>query len=108
MSRLLAIRYDGVVPNSAPHCETLPGVGRKTADVVLNMWWGPACAGGRHAYFSGCQRYCTGQSNDTVERAIEDNITVFFARPPLDDLHGRYITVARKPKCQACHIRMPV
>jgi hypothetical protein len=49
LSRILVEEYGGEVPSSRAALQSLPGVGRKTANVVLNMWWGPR-AGGRHPY----------------------------------------------------------
>ena len=55
LSRILVEDYGGEVPNSRAALQSLPGVGRKTANVVLNMWWQLSGAGGGHAYLSGRQ-----------------------------------------------------
>lgn len=107
-ARILVDDYDGQVPNSRAALESLPGVGRKTANVVLNMWWGhPAQAVDTHILRVGNRSgICPGKDVVAVERAIEDNIPVDFQNHAHHwlILHGRYICVARKPKCKACHI----
>ena len=109
MSRILVEEYDSEVPCSRAALESLPGVGRKTANVVLNMWWGyPAQAVDTHIFRVGNRSgICPGKDVMAVERAIEDNIPVDFQQHAHHwlILHGRYICVARKPKCKACHIR---
>jgi endonuclease-3 len=108
MSQLLVDEYGGVVPNSRAALQSLPGVGRKTANVVLNMWWAqPAQAVDTHIFrFGNRSGIAPGKNVDAVERAIEDNIPADFQLHAHHwmILHGRYICVARKPKCQACHI----
>ena len=109
LSRILVEEYEGVVPNSRAALQSLPGVGRKTANVVLNMWWHfPAQAVDTHIFRVG-NRTGIAAGNDVVavERAIEDNVPVDFQQHAHHwlILHGRYICVARKPKCAACHIR---
>jgi endonuclease-3 len=86
-----------------PRCKALPGVGRKTANVVLNMWWGyPAQAVDTHIFRLGNRSgIAPGKDVDAVERAIEDNVPVEFQLHAHHwmILHGRYTCVARKPKC---------
>jgi endonuclease-3 len=108
LSRILVDQYGGEVPNSRAALESLPGVGRKTANVVLNMWWGhPAQAVDTHIFRVGNRTgICPGKDVVAVERAIEDHIPVDYQRHAHHwlILHGRYICVARKPKCKACPI----
>jgi len=109
LSRILADDYGGEVPNSRAALQSLPGVGRKTANVVLNMWWGmPAQAVDTHIFrFGNRSGVCPGKDVIAVERAIEDHIPADFQRHAHHwmILHGRYTCVARKPKCNACLIR---
>ena len=109
LSRILADDYGGEVPCSRAALQALPGVGRKTANVVLNMWWHyPAQAVDTHIFRVGNRTgICPGKDVVAVERAIEDNIPVDFQQHAHHwlILHGRYICVARKPKCNACLIR---
>jgi endonuclease III len=109
LSRILVDDYDGAVPNSRAALQSLPGVGRKTANVVLNMWWHfPAQAVDTHIFRVGNRTgIAVGKDVVAVERAIEDNVPADFQQHAHHwlILHGRYICVARKPKCAACHIR---
>jgi len=109
LSRILVDEYDGKVPSSRSALQSLPGVGRKTANVVLNMWWGhPAQAVDTHIFRVGNRTgIAPGKDVSAVERAIEDNVPAEFQRHAHHwlILHGRYTCVARKPKCGACLIR---
>ncbi len=109
LSRILHEQYGGQVPSSRAALMTLPGVGRKTANVVLNMWFHhPAQAVDTHIFRVGNRAgIAAGKTVDAVERAIEDNVPVEFQLHAHHwlILHGRYICVARKPKCGACLIR---
>ncbi|PTV96067.1 DNA-(apurinic or apyrimidinic site) lyase /endonuclease III [Rhodobacter aestuarii] len=109
LSRILVEQYGGEVPSSRAALISLPGVGRKTANVVLNMWWGhPAQAVDTHIFRVGNRSgICPGKDVDVVERAIEDNVPVEWQRHAHHwlILHGRYICTARKPRCADCLIR---
>ena len=108
MSQILVDDYDGIVPSSRTALESLPGVGRKTANVVLNMWFGqPTQAVGTHIFrFGNRTGVAKGKDVVAVERAIEDHIPAEFQHHAHHwmILHGRYICVARKPKCANCYI----
>jgi endonuclease III len=108
LSRILIERFGGQVPSSRAALQSLPGVGRKTANVVLNMWWRiPAQAVDTHIFRVGNRSgICPGKDVDAVERAIEDHIPAEFQLHAHHwlILHGRYICVARKPKCGICPI----
>ena len=108
LSRILVEDYGGQVPSSRAALQSLPGVGRKTANVVLNMWWHqPAQAVDTHIFRVGNRTgIAPGKDVDAVERAIEDNIPAEFQQHAHHwlILHGRYTCTARKPKCQACLI----
>jgi endonuclease-3 len=109
LSRILVEDYGGQVPSSRAALQSLPGVGRKTANVVLNMWWGhPAQAVDTHIFRVGNRTgICPGKDVVAVERAIEDHVPVEYQRHAHHwlILHGRYVCVARKPKCAGCLIR---
>ncbi|CUH45050.1 endonuclease III [Ruegeria atlantica] len=109
LSRILVDEYGGEVPNSRAALQSLPGVGRKTANVVLNMWWRyPAQAVDTHIFRVGNRTgICPGKNVDAVERAIEDNIPTDFQLHAHHwlILHGRYHCKARKPMCGTCIIR---
>jgi endonuclease III len=108
LSRILIDDFGGKVPTSRAALQSLPGVGRKTANVVLNMWHGyPAQAVDTHIFRVGNRTgICPGKDEVAVERAIEDNVPVEFQQHAHHwlILHGRYICVARKPKCAICPI----
>jgi endonuclease-3 len=108
LSRILVDEHGGEVPSSRAALQALPGVGRKTANVVLNMWWGhPAQAVDTHIFRVGNRtRLAPGKDVDAVERAIEDNVPAEYQRHAHHwlILHGRYTCIARKPKCGACLI----
>ncbi|MEO1677668.1 MAG: endonuclease III [Pseudomonadota bacterium] len=109
LSRILVDDYGGTVPSSRAALESLPGVGRKTANVVLNMWWGmPTQAVDTHI-FRVCNRTGIAPGKDplAVERAIEDNVPAEFQHHAHHwlILHGRYVCTARKPKCDICVIK---
>ncbi len=109
LSRILVDEYGGEVPSSRAALQSLPGVGRKTANVVLNMWWGhPAQAVDTHVFRVGNRTgIAPGKDVQAVERAIEDNVPAEFQRHAHHwlILHGRYTCVARKPGCGACLVR---
>ena len=109
LSQILVEEYGGEVPSSRAALVRLPGVGRKTANVVLNMWFGhPAQAVDTHIFRVGNRTgIAPGKEVDAVERAIEDNVPAEYQQHAHHwlILHGRYVCVARKPKCPACLIR---
>jgi endonuclease III len=108
LSRILVEEYGGQVPSSRAALQSLPGVGRKTANVVLNMWWRfPAQAVDTHIFRLGNRAgIAPGRDVDAVERAIEDHVPAEYQLHAHHwmILHGRYTCVARKPKCGACLI----
>ena len=109
LSQILVDDYGGEVPSSRAALISLPGVGRKTANVVLNMWFGqPAQAVDTHIFRLGNRSgIAPGRDVDVVERAIEDHVPAEYQLHAHHwmILHGRYICVARKPKCGICPIR---
>jgi endonuclease-3 len=108
LSRLLIERFGGEVPSSRAALTTLPGVGRKTANVVLNMWWRqPAMAVDTHVFrVANRTGIAPGRDVVAVERALEDQVPAPFALHAHHwlILHGRYTCTARKPACRVCLI----
>lgn len=108
LSRILVDDFGGDVPNSRAALESLPGVGRKTANVVLNMWWGmPTQAVDTHIFrVANRTGIAPGKDVVAVERGIEDNVPADFAQRAHHwlILHGRYVCKARKPNCSNCII----
>jgi endonuclease-3 len=108
-SRALIERHGGAVPDRREDLESLPGVGRKTANVVLNTAFGhPTIAVDTHI-FRVANR--TGLAPGKTVRDVEDRLA--RSTPPRFRkdahhwliLHGRYVCKARKPECQKCLIR---
>ena len=106
---LLVERHGGEVPRSRPELEALPGVGRKTANVVLNTAFGePTIAVDTHI-FRVANR--TGIAPGKTVRAVEDKLEKVVPAEFKQDahhwliLHGRYVCKARKPNCPQCIIR---
>ncbi len=107
--QLLLDHHQGEVPATREALEALPGVGRKTANVVLNTAFGqPTMAVDTHIFrVSNRTGIATGATPLAVEHALLKAIDPEF----LPDahhwliLHGRYVCVARKPHCQQCIIR---
>jgi len=108
LSRILVEEYGGEVPDSRAALTGLPGVGRKTANVVLSCAFGhPAQAVDTHIFRVGNRtRIAPGRDVEEVERAIEDNVPARFQAHAHHwlILHGRYICQARKPRCGVCPI----
>ena len=109
MSELLLQQHGGEVPRSREALEALPGVGRKTANVVLNTAFGePVMAVDTHNFRVANG---TGLARGTTVRAVEDGLMKAVPRDYLRDahhwliLHGRYVCVARRPRCPQCVIR---
>ena len=108
LSQRLVDEYGGEVPQSRAALTTLPGVGRKTANVVLNaVFHFPAQAVDTHIFRVGNRtRIAPGRDVEAVERAIEDNVPVEFQQYAHHwlILHGRYVCQARRPRCSICPI----
>lgn len=108
LSDILVRDYGGQVPSSRAALQSLPGVGRKTANVVLNMWFKqPTQAVDTHIFRLGNRTgIAPGKDVVAVERAIEDNVPAEFQQHAHHwmILHGRYICKARKPVCTNCII----
>ncbi len=108
LSQRLIDDYGGQVPSSRAALMTLPGVGRKTANVVLNCIWGlPAQAVDTHIFRVGNRtRIAPGRDESEVERAIEDNVPAEFQGNAHHwlILHGRHICQARRPRCTICPV----
>ena len=105
---ILIDEHDSKVPEDRVALEGLPGVGRKTANVVLNTAFGqPTMAVDTHIYrFSNRTRFAAGKNVLQVEKKLLKVIPDKFIRDAHHSLilHGRYICTARKPKCSACVI----
>ncbi len=105
---ILVNQYNGEIPQTREALEALPGVGRKTANVVLNTAFGhPTIAVDTHIFrVSNRTRIAPGKDVIQVEKALEKFIPEPFKLNAHHwlILHGRYVCVARKPKCPQCGI----
>jgi endonuclease-3 len=106
LSRLLIEQHGGEVPAERAALEALPGVGRKTANVVLNIAFGQdTMAVDTHIFRLGNR---TGVAPGKTERAVEDALVRRIPKALLRDshhwliLHGRYVCKARRPECWRC------
>lgn len=106
--RILVERFGGVVPRTREELESLPGVGRKTANVVLNVAFGePTMAVDTHLFRLGNR---TGLAPGKTPREVEDKLLGRIPQPYMVDahhwliLHGRYVCQARKPLCWQCAV----
>lgn len=108
MAEILITQHGGEVPESREALEALPGVGRKTANVVLNTAFGwPTIAVDTHIFrVSNRTKLAMGKNVDQVEQKL---LKVVPAEFKVDVhhwliLHGRYTCIARKPRCGSCII----
>lgn len=108
LSQILIEKHNSHVPESLEALVALPGVGRKTANVVLNCAFGwPTIAVDTHIFrVSNRTKFAMGKDVDKVEAKLEKVVPKEFK---VDVhhwliLHGRYVCVARKPKCGSCLI----
>jgi|TARA_B110000503_G_scaffold61425_1_gene97430 endonuclease-3 len=105
---LLVAQHNGQVPDTREALEALPGVGRKTANVVLNTAFRQIAMAVDTHIFRWSNRTRVAPGKDVVE--VEKKLLKFVPKAYLLDahhwmiLHGRYVCVARKPRCGACTI----
>jgi endonuclease-3 len=109
LSKLLLEKHDGKVPREREALEALPGVGRKTANVVLNVAFGEKTIAVDTHIFRVANR--TGLAPGKTPRDVEDGLVKKVPDAYLQHahhwliLHGRYTCVARKPLCPTCIVR---
>ncbi|HEX9720846.1 MAG TPA: endonuclease III [Ramlibacter sp.] len=106
--RILVDQYGGEVPRTREALEALPGVGRKTANVILNVAFGEETMAVDTHIFRVCNRtgLAPGKNPLQVEQALMKRVPKEYR---VDAhhwliLHGRYVCVARKPKCWQCAV----
>jgi endonuclease-3 len=108
LSQILVEKFGGEVPAEREALESLPGVGRKTANVVLNMAFGEATMAVDTHVFRVANR--TGLAPGETPLAVEMGLLKVVPKPYLLHahhwliLHGRYVCLARKPECYRCSI----
>lgn len=108
LSQILVDQYGGEVPDSREALVTLPGVGRKTANVVLNCWFGQETfAVDTHIFRLGNRTgMAKGKTPEAVEAKLEKRVPAPFRRDSHHwmILHGRYVCKARQPECWRCTV----
>ena len=101
-------RHGGEVPNTREELEALPGVGRKTANVILNTAFGqPTIAVDTHIFrVSNRTGIAPGKNVTEVEKKLDRHVPKEHKQDAhhLLILHGRYTCIARKPRCGSCVI----
>jgi len=109
LSRILVEQYDGAVPRDRDALQALPGVGRKTANVVLNVAFGePTIAVDTHIFRVGNRTgLAPGKTPEAVEAKLMKAVPAAYRLHAHHwlILHGRYVCKARKPECPTCVIR---
>lgn len=106
--QLLISKFHSVVPNNREDLESLPGVGRKTANVILNTAFGESAIAVDTHIFRVANR--TGLAKGKTPLIVEKQLLTIVPKKYLKDahhwlvLHGRYICTARNPKCDVCPI----
>lgn len=109
LSQMLVERHGGIVPRERSALEALPGVGRKTANVVLNEAFGePTIAVDTHVFrVANRTGLAPGDSPEAVEAGLNAWVPDRFRHGAHHwlILHGRYVCKARKPECPECSIR---
>lgn len=109
LARKLIEEFDGIVPDNMELLQTLPGVGRKTANVVMAVAFGqPAMPVDTHVFRVAARIGLVTDAKTPLEteRQLVQNIPseILSTAHHWFILHGRYVCVARKPKCNACGI----
>lgn len=108
MSQILIDKFGSEVPDNLDDLISLPGVGRKTANVILNIAFGhPTIAVDTHVFrVSNRTGIAKGDTVEVVEKKLEKNIPSEYKRHAHHwlILHGRYVCKARRPECETCLI----
>lgn len=111
MARLLIEKFNGVVPSSIEDLQTLPGVGRKTANVISSVIYNqPAMAVDTHVFRVSARLGLTVNAKNPLQ--TEKQLVKFIPENKLAIahhwliLHGRYVCIARKPKCDECELKV--
>jgi|LSQX01.3.fsa_nt_gb endonuclease III len=110
ISKALVKDYNGTVPNDREYLESLPGVGRKTCNVVLSILYNESCMAVDTHVERISKRLGIALENDNV-KVVEEKLTGFFPKDKLAKLHlqivlfGRYHCKSVKPECNECILK---
>jgi endonuclease-3 len=110
MAKMLVEEFDGQVPSSISEMQRLPGVGRKTANVIASVVFDqPAMAVDTHVFRVAARIGLSTNSKTPLETEKQLVVHIPAEIIPLAHhwliIHGRYVCIARKPKCEECSIR---
>lgn len=110
MSRVLMEKFDGEVPSTLDELLTLPGVGRKTANVIQSVAFGKATLAVDTHVFRVAHRLGLVSKSDNTPYKVEMALTKYIPDEDIPNahhwllLHGRYVCTARKPHCDKCEL----
>jgi endonuclease-3 len=110
MARVLMDKFDGEVPSTLDELLTLPGVGRKTANVIQSVAFGKATLAVDTHVFRVAHRLGLVSKSDNTPYKVEMALTKYIPEEDIPNahhwllLHGRYVCTARKPHCEKCEI----
>ncbi len=110
LARILAEKYDGEVPSYYDDLLSLPGVGRKTANVIQSVAFGKATLAVDTHVFRVAHRLGLVSKSDNTPYKVEMALTKYIPEEDIPNahhwllLHGRYVCTARKPHCEKCEI----
>lgn len=111
MARTLVEKFDGIVPDNVTDLQKLPGVGRKSANVIASVVYNkPAMAVDTHVFRVSARIGLTYQAKNPLQ--AEEQLVKFIPEELIPKahhwliLHGRYVCLARKPKCDICEIKV--
>ncbi|HEY9544136.1 endonuclease III [Prevotella sp.] len=108
MSRMLVEKFDGVVPDNMAELTMLPGVGRKTANVVQAVWFGKATMAVDTHVFRVSHRLGLVPATANTPKKVEEYLVKHIPEADIPKahhwllLHGRYVCQSQKPKCSQC------
>lgn len=110
MARVLMEKFDGEVPSTLDELLTLPGVGRKTANVIQSVAFGKATLAVDTHVFRVAHRMGLVSKTDNTPYKVEMTLTKYIPEEDIPNahhwllLHGRYVCTARKPHCDKCEL----
>ena len=110
MARVLMEKFDGEVPSTLDELLTLPGVGRKTANVIQSVAFGKATLAVDTHVFRVAHRMGLVSKSDNTPYKVEMALTKYIPEEDIPNahhwllLHGRYVCTARKPHCEKCEL----
>ena len=110
MARVLMEKFDGEVPSTLDELLTLPGVGRKTANVIQSVAFGKATLAVDTHVFRVAHRMGLVSKTDNTPYKVEMALTKYIPEEDIPNahhwllLHGRYVCTARKPHCEKCEL----